>query len=105
MAIFVGLDAQFQAGNLAGIFLEDACHGGGAVDAAAGDDFGADRMIEAADAARATPMRKSEPKASTMNPRISSAVENCVYCGGAPGNAPDGAGSLPEAARAAVAET
>ena len=39
---------------------------------------------------------------SARNPRMSSAVEKRVNCGGAPGNEPGGAGCLPEAANAAV---
>src|SRR5450759_2790372 len=48
------------------------------------------------------PMRRSEPNVSARNPRMSSAVEKRVYCGGAPWNEPGGAGCLPEAARAAA---
>src|SRR6478752_6974743 len=48
------------------------------------------------------PMRKSDPNASARNPRESSAAENCVYCGGAPSNAPNGAGCWPDAASAPV---
>src|SRR5450759_3816224 len=48
------------------------------------------------------PMRRSEPNVSARNPRMSSAVEKRVYCGGAPSNALGGAGCLPEAASAAV---
>ncbi len=47
------------------------------------------------------PMRRSEPKASAMNPRCSSLAEKRVYCCGAPVNEPGGAGCLPEAASAA----
>src|SRR6185312_7618224 len=46
------------------------------------------------------PTRKSEPKASARKPRVSSGVEKRVYCGGASGIGPGGAGSMPEAASA-----
>src|SRR6185437_4002618 len=46
------------------------------------------------------PTRKSEPKASARKPRVSSDVEKRVYCGGASGIGPGGAGSKPEAANA-----
>ena len=45
-------DAQVQVGDLLRIFVEDASHCRRTIDAAAGNDGGADRMIEAADAAR-----------------------------------------------------
>src|SRR6185503_7622574 len=46
------------------------------------------------------PTRKSEPKASARKPRVSSDAEKRVYCGGASGIGPGGAGSKPEAANA-----
>src|SRR6476659_4966266 len=49
------------------------------------------------------PTRKSEPKASARKPRVTSDVEKRVYCAGASGIGPRGAGSKPEAALAQVA--
>src|SRR3569833_2901774 len=49
------------------------------------------------------PMRRSEPKASAMKPRSSSAAVNVVSWGGASANAPDGGGSRFDAASEAVA--
>ena len=48
----VGHNAELQVGNLSRVFLEHAAHRRRAIDAAAGNHGGADRMIEAADAAR-----------------------------------------------------
>ena len=47
-----GRDAQTQVGDLLGVFIDNALHRRRAIDAAAADHGDADRMIEAADAAR-----------------------------------------------------
>jgi len=44
-----GDDAQMQIGNAAGVFVEDARHGRGAVERAGGNHAHGDRMIETAD--------------------------------------------------------
>ncbi len=59
-------------------------------------------MIEAADAAR----RRADAQIGAEGEREKSALQfgggKRVYCGGAPGTEPGGAGCLPEAANAAA---
>ena len=97
-----GRQAHLQAGHLAGIVVDDAHHRRAAIDAAAGDDGDADRMIEAADAAWAS----ADAQIGAEGEREESALQlgdgEACNSAGAPAKALAGAGCLPEAAYEAV---